>query len=136
MQAIATASADTDGPDTVAEIPPSLFERGSARFRLYHDDRLIADFSLLRGGDPVTVDRVQPGRYRLVFETGWVVWEKTLMERDLLWKFVPLAADDGRPGALPAQEFPLLAGSLVIRVHPGLGAAQLTLQRAPREERR
>ena len=101
---------------------------------------LLTTLTLERGGAPTSVDRVQPGHYRLMLETGWVIWKQSLTETDLLWNKafpdapLPLAADDGRSPAQTANEQSVAGTGLTIRMTPGLGAGQLTFQLAPVRE--
>jgi hypothetical protein len=109
------------------------------RFQLYRDGRPFGSFALLQGGPPAIVDRVRPGRFRLLFETGWAIWEHALTGEDLLWHKahprspVPMAADDGRRHERPAREICLPGTNMVICVSPGLGAGRLTFQLKPHE---
>lgn len=78
---------------------------------------------------------IMPGRYRLVLETGWVLWEGHLRAEDLLWSSahpespLRLAADTGTRADVSTREIRLLDGAMLLRVYAGLEAGWLEIER-------
>jgi hypothetical protein len=74
-----------------------------------------------------------PDRYRLVTDTGWLLWEATLTPRELFWTLahphrnLPLAAQTDDEPILPTLETHLLGGALTIRVYSGLESGILDI---------
>ena len=85
---------------------------------------------------------IVPGMYRLVLETGWVLWEGRLRTEDLIWSSAHpespfrMAADTGRRADVPTREIPLLDGAVLLRVYAGLEAGWLEIDRTGVEGRR
>ena len=76
------------------------------------DDDLVGSFSFNESGDftgSQTIANITPGQYRITLETGRVLWEGSLDERDVLWtKAWPgepfkMAADSGEPIGQPVR---------------------------------
>lgn len=94
----------------------------------------IATCSLDPGGGPRSVGGIVPGGYRLVLETGRVLWEGRLDERDLLWtkafpdRPLPMAADTGEPQREPTRRFDLLEGEIVARVYAGIESGSVEIE--------
>ena len=64
-----------------------------------------------------TIGDIKPGAYRLMLDTGRLLWEGKLLEKDLLWakahpgKNLPMAADTGESPRQPTQRIDLLNGA-------------------------
>ncbi len=69
-----------------------------------------------------------------MLDTGWVIWQGELTERDLIWMAafpdVPLdlAADTDETSARTTREESLLDGELILRVIPGLESGNIELE--------
>jgi hypothetical protein len=85
---------------------------------------------------PVTkeIRNVKPAHYAARMDTGRVIWQGELTEKELIWSIafpgeaLELAADTGEPAARMTQEITLLNGELVIRVFPGAESGRLELR--------
>ena len=71
---------------------------------------------------------IQPARYRLLSDTGWLLWEQDLCAAHLQTeaafpsRVIPLAADSSGLTAQPTGAWDLLDHTLQIRVYPGIEA--------------
>jgi hypothetical protein len=85
---------------------------------------------------PVTVEieNVKPGLYSVKLDTGRLIWEERLSERELIWIYafpeqaLDLAADTEETVERTTREITLLSGHLIIRVFPGLESGLLQLK--------
>jgi hypothetical protein len=80
------------------------------------------------------IKNAKPGTYTIKLNTGRVLWEDRLTEKDLLWVYafpeegLPLAADTGDRNPIRTREVKILDGELILRVYPGLEAGRLDLE--------
>ena len=83
------------------------------------------------GGE--TISRITAGTYVLTYDTGWILWEGMLTERDLVWALafpgrpLKLAADTGDTTEAATKEIVLLDGELVLRVFPGVETGRIAI---------
>jgi hypothetical protein len=85
---------------------------------------------------PVTkeIRDIKPGQYALKMDTGRVIWEEKLTERELLWaaafpgQALDLAADTEGAMVRTSLEFTLLNGELTIRVFPETESGRLEVK--------
>ena len=95
---------------------------------------LLGRVRLERDVPPRTISNVAPGEYALALDTGWVIWEGTLTDQDLIWaaafpgRPLRLAADTGEAQLQPTVEESLLRGELILRVFPGLESGHLEIE--------
>jgi len=81
------------------------------------------------------IKNIKPGQYEIRFNTGRMLWQGELTDRDLLWtaafpeKDMALAADTGEPAEHLTREISLLDGELVIRVIPELESGSIELEK-------
>jgi len=81
------------------------------------------------------IKNIMPGQYEVRLNTGRMLWQGELTDRDLLWttafpeKDVALAADTGELAEHPTREISLLDGELMIRVIPELESGSIELER-------
>jgi len=95
---------------------------------LYHS------FSL--GEMPVRreLPNVKPGHYSVKLDTGRIIWQERLTEKDLIWVYafpetgLRLAADTGDSISLKTREVLVLDGDGTIRVYPGIESGRLELE--------
>ena len=77
---------------------------------------------------------MKPGLFILKMDTGRVLWQEELTERDLVWaaafqgQALDLAADSGEAPARTTREVSLLNGEVIIRVFPGAESGCLELK--------
>jgi hypothetical protein len=80
------------------------------------------------------VAHVKPGHFIVKLNTGRILWQGNLAEKDLLWaKAFPerdfeLAADTGDADQPATKELRLLNDELIIRVFPGLESGRLEIK--------
>jgi len=76
----------------------------------------------------------KPGQYSVKMDTGRVIWEEKLTEKDLLWaaafegRALDLAADSEAALTRPSREFSLLNGELTIRIFPETESGRLEVK--------
>ena len=86
---------------------------------------------------PVTkeIKNVKPGNYEFMLDTGRLLWEDSLTEKDLLWAYafpeqdLPLAADTGGETIpRPTREMRLLNGEVIIRIFPEIETGRIEVE--------
>ena len=106
----------------------------SCGIELETDGVPVAGYVLKPGGETWSVAGIRPGRYRLKLETGLVLWEGRLAERDLVWsqafpgQALRLAADTEESAQRPTREVGLLEGAVVLRVFAGVEAGTMEIE--------
>jgi hypothetical protein len=87
-------------------------------------------------GLPITkvIKNVKSGRYEFRLDTGRVIWEETLTERELIWAYafpdkdLDLAAATGEAVPHPTREISLWNGEVTIRVFPEIESGHLVVE--------
>ena len=80
-----------------------------------------------------TINNVAPGVYRISFETGRIIWQGELTEKNLVWakaypgKPVKLAADTTQRKTESTKEFIIFDGEIMIRVFPGIECGRIVI---------
>ena len=80
------------------------------------------------------IGNLKPGTYRVKLDTGRVIWQGELAERELIWALafeeqaLDLAADTREAPARTTREITLLNGDLIIRVFPEIESGRLELR--------
>lgn len=98
------------------------------------DGKRLDSFWIPEGPFIRVVKNARPGAYSIKLNTGRLLFEERLTERDLLWVYafpeedLLLAADTGDLTLRKTQEISLLEGDLVLRVYPGIEAGHLELE--------
>ena len=115
-------------------LPESLAQPARVGLVLEREGHPVA-VSLPRApGSVEVVEGIRPGRYSLRLDTGRVLWEGCLAQKDLLWadafprQPVEAAARTGEPKRKPTQQAALLGGALTLRVYPGVEAGLLEIE--------
>ncbi len=89
-----------------------------------------------RSGESLRLKPIAPGLYTIGLSTGRVLWEGEILIEDTCWKqafperAMRLAADtEGAPGK-STKTIPLLGGTLMARIYPGMeaGVLEFTIQ--------
>jgi hypothetical protein len=120
-----------------AEFGEAAFVQNDIHVVLYREDEALARVPVGKEAHRQTVEQIRPGQYVLALQTGRVLWEQLLSEKDLIWSVayparpLPLAADTGRPLQRPTRQARLLCGRLVLRVSAGTQAGRLEIQTKP-----
>ena len=122
----------------VAELhdhPPAAKEW---EFTVKRGNAVVEKLRLDRSGGVASVGGLRPGVFSLhFFETGRLLWQRTLEESDLLWAAafpnepLRLAADIGGGGNRPTLEERLLDGEVTIRVFAGFECGQMEIELRP-----
>ena len=134
IQAVATYREHLVAQGGVMNPRASGAQRFPVNVSLFREEQLIAKLALTRGGEPVAVDYIRPGRYRLVLETGRVVWVQRLPEAALFPEpHIPMAADDGRESSQPVRTFRVPDAGLAIQLSLRLGSGQFVISLLSKE---
>ena len=81
-----------------------------------------------------SLKNVMPGEYRIKMETGRIIWEGPITEKDCIWKKaypgrpLKLAADTGEPDLQPSRTVPLLGGTVLLHFYPGMETGALVIE--------
>jgi hypothetical protein len=98
------------------------------------DDKPVARRSFHVAPGKQVIGGIKTGSYLVSLDTGRVLWEGLLTEGDLVWaKAFPgrplkMAADTGEDRGQPTRQIPLLHGSVVLRVFPGIECGTLEIE--------
>jgi hypothetical protein len=104
---------------------------------LEREGQLIGVFSFPGGTGAETVAGIAPGHYQLRTDTGWLIWEGDLSERNLLWakaypgQALPMAADTEQAEGHRTNQMDLLNGSVQLRTYAGVEAGSLQVEIRP-----
>lgn len=135
-------TASPGAPEPVREQIPRPADRSRAVDLLVErEDVLVATVRLERAPAGQVVDGIAPGQYRLMLDTGRVLWRGCLTEEDLLWaKAFPgrplaMAADSTSARRRPSRRIDLLGGAVIVRVHAGMESGSLEIHRPTRKGR-
>ena len=80
------------------------------------------------------IKNVKPGNYLVKLDTGRIIWQERLDEKDLIWVYafpetgLRLAADTGDADSPKTREVAVLNGDGTIRVYPGLESGSIELE--------
>jgi hypothetical protein len=100
---------------------------------LHRSNRVLATIRLDDAFTTKAVSDVTPGQYRLVLETGLVLWSARLDDRNLVWsrafpnRPIQLAATTADAASPSTHDAAVLDGRLRIRVSPGLEAGTIAI---------
>jgi len=103
--------------------------------QLEKNNELLWKTTITPNGFSATIKNIVPGDYIVKLNTGRILWEDTLSEKDLLWakaypeKPIDLAADTGIEIRKPTKEFSLLNSEIVIRVFPGIESGYIKIEK-------
>ena len=95
---------------------------------------MIASRSLDRL-DHAPLHPLYPAQYTIALDTGRVLWEGDLTEKELVWQAaspnrpLPMAADSAQPTPEPTKTVPLPVARLAIAVYPGVEAGAMRFLR-------
>lgn len=115
--------------ELVAGLEPPL----SFTLRLQRKREEVASLTFEEPPCEGSVGSITPGDYRMIFQTGLVLWEGCVERRDVLWteafpsKPLTLAADTGGIRQEPTRTENLASAGLVLRLYAGLEAGVLRI---------
>ncbi len=81
-----------------------------------------------------SMENMIPGQYRLKMETGRVIWEGLITDKDCLWrkafpnKPLKLAADTSHHDSRPARTISIMEGIIQLQLFPGIEAGVLEIE--------
>lgn len=134
MDSAASGNWEDDPEEVGAMILEELGRQLSAEIVVECDGVVVAACSFEQEVGVQTVGDIKPGAYCLRLDTGWLLWEGNLVEKDLLWakahpgQDLPMAADTGEPSRQPTREIDLLDGAVVLRVYAGVESGMLEIE--------
>ena len=106
----------------------------SAEIAVECDGVVVASCCFEQAVGVQAVGNIKPGAYCLRLDTGRLLWEGELVEKDLLWakahpgQDLPMAADTGESFRQPTQRIDLLDGAVVLRVYAGMEFGTLEVE--------
>jgi len=119
----------------VAEARGSLAQSASASVSLERAGEAISTWPLETVRNGVSATGITPGTYRLKLDSGRVIWQGDLTEREVVWTRAhpgePLgvaATRDAKPER-PTLEANVLEGELILRVFPRLESGLIEVVR-------
>lgn len=89
-----------------------------------------------------SVENILPGSYRLWLDTGLLLWEDQIHERDVLWtrafpdEPISMAADTGLEAVGPTRAVDLTRAGVLLRIYAGVeaGTMEIELTQTPSEQ--
>lgn len=124
-----------DAPEEVGALILEELDRPmSVEVIVERNDVVVASCSFEQAVGAHVVNGIEPGDYRLKLDTGRLLWEENLSERDLVWsKAYPgeglsVAADSEEAHRHATREIDLLDGTLTLRVYPGVETGSLNIE--------
>ncbi len=122
-----------------AEILAAMERPSGIEIIIERNDKVVATCSFEQPSGARSVDGIVPGDYRVKLDTGRVLWEGNLAERELLWskafpgKPLKMAADSGQPMGEPTREISLLEGTVILRVYASVESGFMEIELKPSE---
>ena len=98
------------------------------------DDKLFCSLPVEEKAVTRNIHNIKPGNYTVRMDTGRIIWEDRLSEKDLLWAYaypeqgLRLAADTGETIELKTREIHVLDGDITIEVYPGVESGRIELK--------
>ncbi len=139
MESVDKARLQETPEELGAEILAAMERPSGIEIIIERNDEVTATCSFEQPSGTRSVDGIAPGDYRVKLDTGRVLWEGCLAERDLLWsKAFPgeplkMAADSGQPIGNPTREISLLEGTVILRVFAGVESGFMEIELKPSE---
>lgn len=116
------------------EVRMSGEPESTARFLLMRGNNVLGRLAIGVAARRRFAVSIPPGHYALMLDSGLLIWEGKLSDRELIWsvaypgKALDLAADTGETPLQPTVEETLLGGELILRVFPGLENGSLEIE--------
>ena len=124
-----------DAPEEVGTLILEELDRPmSAEVVVERNDVVVTSCSFEQSIGTHVVNDIEPGDYRLKLDTGRILWEGNLSEKDLVWsKAYPgeglaVAADSEEGPRHATRKVSLLDGTLTLRVYPGVETGSLEIE--------
>jgi len=127
-----------DGP--TSDTRRGLGRGASVVVLVERERKILAALPPDRTEAPWIVEGITPGRYRLITDTGWVLWEGDISTRDVLWveaygrRAIEMAADTGQATRWPTREIAIANAGLTLRIYAGIETGTLEIMPADRED--
>ena len=139
MESVDQARLQETPEELGAQILAAMDRPLSIEIIIERNDNVVATCSFEQPFGARNVDGIAPGDYRVKLDTGCVLWEGNLSERELLWskafpgKPLKMAADSGQPTGEPTREISLLDGTVILRVYAGVESGFMEIELKPSE---
>jgi len=110
-----------------------ILDRGQLALTLVREGEEVITWQLDKGREPMSASGITPGHYALRLDTGRVVWQEVLTDRELVWTAaypgqpLSVAAAQGQLSEQPTLIAKPLAGELALRVFPGLESGRIEI---------
>lgn len=94
---------------------------------------VIARVSAHAADDAIAAQDIQPGTYQVCLSTGRLLWSGKLRAEDVYWaqafpsQPLRMAADTEGGTSAASREISMLEDSVILRVHPGIAGAALSV---------
>lgn len=115
--------------------PKAITQQIGLKIIIDRNEETIISIPVKAGPFSQIINNIKPGQYEVRLNTGRMLWQGELTDRDLLWttafpeKDIALAADTGDIAEHPTREISLLDGELIIRVIPELESGCIELEK-------
>jgi len=96
------------------------------------EDQVIGSYPV--SPDPTYIRSITPGKYRIRFSNGRLLWEGNLKKKDLIWasafpeKELEMAAETEMTQRRPTRTIHLLDGEITLSVFAGLESGQIRIR--------
>ena len=102
--------------------------------QIFRENDLIGEMTFHEVPARKSVGDIVPGRYRLRFVTGRVMWEGELAAGDLIWaeafpdQGLDLAADTAEIEGRPTRRIELWEGEVILRIYAGVESGSIEVE--------
>jgi hypothetical protein len=96
------------------------------------ENQLIGSFPI--SPDPAIIGAIAPGRYRVQFSNGRILWEGELLKEDLIWAYafpgkdLAMAAETEASERKPTRKISLIEGEITIFVFAGIETGYIRIE--------
>ena len=102
---------------------------------MFRDETIVERCSLTLCESSAVFNKILPGRYSLLLETGWLIWEASLTAEDLLrteanpGDSLDLSASSPGDHQPPSRSYRLAENRLLLQIFPGLEWGRIEIRR-------
>ena len=101
---------------------------------VYCDRRIAGTLEFKKQAFRQSIGNIVPGRYAIKLDTGWLLWQGLLTDKDLLWakafdkESLKFAADSGQTNPEPVRRINLLEGQIIVEFFAGIESGMIEIQ--------